>query len=88
MPYSTPLAQTINGFGTKLYGRRDQKWDGSFWTTKWVVFFWIPLIPLRSYRIKYLDLRETTLNVVSESSHARAADGDEQHQDSGTFRGQ
>src|SRR5258708_2935186 len=41
-----PLTQTHNGFGTKIYGKRDFESDGSFLTTKWIVFFWIPLIPL------------------------------------------
>ena len=48
-----PLAQTLNGFGTKLYGKRECKLDGSFLTTKWIVLFWIPLVPLKSYRVKH-----------------------------------
>ncbi|HLG99278.1 MAG TPA: hypothetical protein VKX49_23405 [Bryobacteraceae bacterium] len=55
-----PLAQTFNGFGTKLYGKRRPAPDGSFLTTKWVVFFWIPLIPLKSYRVKYAGPGETS----------------------------
>ncbi len=47
-----PLAQTINGFGTKLYGKRSFGADGSFVTTLWVVFFWIPVIPLKSFRVR------------------------------------
>jgi hypothetical protein len=47
-----PLAQTFNGFGTKIYGKRQFRADGSFLTTKWIVFFWIPLIPLKSLRVK------------------------------------
>jgi hypothetical protein len=54
-----PLAETLNGFGTKLYGRRNPAADGSFLTTKWVVLFWIPLIPLKSLRVKYVG--ETTI---------------------------
>jgi hypothetical protein len=49
-----PLAQTFNGFGTKIYGKRDFEPDGSFLTTKWVVFFWIPLVPLKSLRVRYV----------------------------------
>ncbi len=55
-----PLAQTFNGFGTRLYGKRDRKPDGSFSTTKWVVIFWIPLLPLKSYRVKYAGPGETS----------------------------
>ena len=47
------LAQTFNGFGTKIYGKRDFELDGSFLTTKWVVFFWVPLVPLKSFRVRY-----------------------------------
>jgi hypothetical protein len=47
-----PLAQSFNGFGTKLYGKRNFEPDGSFITTLWVVILWIPLIPLKSIRVK------------------------------------
>ena len=50
-----PLAQTFNGFGTQLYGKRSFEPDGSFVTTVWVVLFWIPLIPLKSIRVKYVE---------------------------------
>ena len=49
-----PLAQTFNGFGTKIYGKRDFESDGSFLTTKWVVFWWIPVVPLKSLRVRYV----------------------------------
>jgi hypothetical protein len=49
-----PFARTCNGFGTMTYGKRDPEPDGSFLTTKWAVAFWIPLIPLRSFRVKYV----------------------------------
>jgi len=47
-----PLAQTLNGIGTKLYGKRNFRPDGSFVATLWVVLFWIPLIPLKSVRVR------------------------------------
>lgn len=56
-----PLAQTLNGFGTKIYGKRDFEPDGSFLTTKWVVFFWIPLVPLKSLRVRYVGLGGTSI---------------------------
>src|SRR5579863_5233206 len=49
-----PLAQTLNGFGTKIYGKREVAPDNSFLTTKWLVFLWIPLIPLKSLRVRYI----------------------------------
>ena len=42
----------FNGFGTTLYGKRDFGSDGSFLTTKWAVFFWVPLLPLKSLRVQ------------------------------------
>jgi len=48
------LAQTFNGFGTKIYGKRHFKADGSYLTTKWVVFRWIPVIPLKSLYVRYV----------------------------------
>lgn len=44
------MAFTLNGFGTTYYGCR---WlpDGTYITTKWVVFFFVPIIPTTSVRI-------------------------------------
>jgi len=42
----------VNGMGTTTYGKRDFLSDGSFVTTKWVVFLWIPILPLSSMRVK------------------------------------
>lgn len=41
---------TINGFGTTLYGRRDEHPDGSYICTKWFVLGYLPVFPLASYR--------------------------------------
>ena len=46
-PYS------INGFGTRYYGERDFRPDGSYVTTEWVVIAFLPIIPLRSLRVIY-----------------------------------
>jgi hypothetical protein len=47
------MAWSLNGCGTKFYGQRDYRADGSHVTTKWIVGFYIPLIPLRSLRVRY-----------------------------------
>lgn len=44
--------RSVNGTGTKIYGKRDFLTDGSFVTTKWVTFLWVPLFPLSSMRVK------------------------------------
>ena len=44
------MAYTFNGIGTTYYGKR-QLPDGTYITTKWVVFVFVPVVPLGSYRI-------------------------------------
>lgn len=45
------MPSTINGFGTKYYGEADHRPDGSFIATEWITAAYIPLIPLRSFRL-------------------------------------
>jgi hypothetical protein len=45
MPFS------LNGCGTRYYGYRDLQDDGSYTTTEWVIFIYIPLVPLASFRV-------------------------------------
>jgi hypothetical protein len=47
------MAASLNGFGTTLYGKRDFQIDGSYITTEWVIILFIPIIPLRSLRVRY-----------------------------------
>lgn len=49
------MGNSVNGTGTRVYGKRDFRTDGSFVTTKWITFSWVPLVPLRSMRIKPID---------------------------------
>ena len=42
---------TFQGIGTKFLGSREQGSDGSYITTKWFVIFFLPIIPLGSYRV-------------------------------------
>jgi hypothetical protein len=44
--------KSFNGSGTTIYGKRDFLTDGSFVTTKWITFLWVPLIPLSSMRVR------------------------------------
>jgi hypothetical protein len=45
---------TMNGCGTKYYGHRDDESDGSYVTTEWIVFVYLPLIPIGSFRVRLL----------------------------------
>ena len=47
------MAYTFNGMGTTFYGQRDFRVDGTHITTEWLVCFYVPLIPLRSLRVRY-----------------------------------
>jgi hypothetical protein len=47
----TLMPYTFNGCGTSYYGQRDRAEDGSYITTEWVTFVYIPLLPIRSYRV-------------------------------------
>jgi hypothetical protein len=44
--------RSFNGTGTMIYGKRDFLTDGSFITTKWITFLWVPLVPLSSMRVR------------------------------------
>jgi hypothetical protein len=46
---------TFNGIGTTFYGRRDFALDGTYTTTEWFAFLYVPIIPLRSLRIREVD---------------------------------
>ena len=45
------MAFTLNGFGTRFYGEGDLRPDGSFITTEWVTAAYLPILPLRSFRL-------------------------------------
>src|SRR6185295_6776026 len=47
MPFS------FNGIGTTYYGKRDFRADGSYVTTEWFVFACLPIIPIRSVRVRH-----------------------------------
>ena len=49
------MAFTFNGIGTTFYGARDFALDGSYTTTEWFVFVYVPIIPLRSLRIRNVE---------------------------------
>jgi len=46
------LAYTFRGIGVLEYGRRDFGGNGSYITTRWFVVFYLPIIPLKSMRLR------------------------------------
>jgi hypothetical protein len=58
------MAYTFRGFGALHYGKRDFRPDGSYVTTLWIVAMYVPVIPLKSLRLrgtgetKFYGLRE------------------------------
>ncbi|KQZ42578.1 hypothetical protein [Duganella sp. Root1480D1] len=49
------MATSINGIGTTFYGQSDFESDGSFITTKWVIFAYLPIVPTGSLRVRYAE---------------------------------
>ncbi len=45
------MSFTYCGSGTTYYGCKDVGPDDSYVTTEWFVLWYVPLIPLRSYRV-------------------------------------
>jgi hypothetical protein len=45
------MPASLNGCGTTYYGSRDFHHDGSYITTEWIVFAYIPIFPLASFRV-------------------------------------
>lgn len=58
---------TFNGIGTTHYGRAKRIAD-TYVTTRWVVFLYLPIFPLESYRIWPIGDKFFTLIVFSRSS--------------------
>lgn len=48
---------SLHGIGTAVYGERDYRPDGSYVTTEWAVFAWIPIFPISSLRISCFQTR-------------------------------
>ena len=48
------MPRNVNGIGTTYYGASDRQPDQSFVTTEWFILLSVPLIPLRSVRVRYL----------------------------------
>jgi fatty-acid desaturase len=45
------MPSSFNGTGTKYYGHADPSDSGSYTATEWIVLLWIPIFPLRSWRV-------------------------------------
>ena len=54
------MPRSINGIGTFYYGREDGRADGSYVTTEYAVFFFFPLFPLRTLRVRRLAFKDST----------------------------
>jgi len=57
------MAYTLNGIGTTFYGKRDFRGDGSYITTEWATFLFVPLIPFRNFRVKYQGRGELSYSI-------------------------
>lgn len=48
-----PSLFTLNGFGTKIYGKSDEGSDGTYVTTLFFTALFIPLIPIKQYLVRH-----------------------------------
>lgn len=62
------MAFTFNGIGTTYYGKDKVNKDQSYITTEWFVFFYLPVIPLRSYRLLPNQAADSNIIVYNKSS--------------------
>jgi hypothetical protein len=46
---------SVNGIGSTLYGKSDPRDDGSYVTTEWFTVFFVPILPVCSYRVIRID---------------------------------
>ncbi|HEY2480806.1 MAG TPA: hypothetical protein VGI30_01250 [Caulobacteraceae bacterium] len=42
---------SFNGIGTRYYGHAEESDSGSYTATEWIIFLWLPIAPLRSWRV-------------------------------------
>ena len=68
---SAPTLFTLNGIGMRLYGRRDEREDGSYVATHCICFVFVPVLPFAAYRVVdardrgYLFLRKVPLGPIA-----------------------
>ncbi|MFL5320142.1 MAG: tetratricopeptide repeat protein [Myxococcaceae bacterium] len=48
-----PSLFTLNGFGTKIYGKSDEGSDGTYVTTLFFTALFIPVIPIKQYLVRH-----------------------------------
>lgn len=48
-----PSLFTLNGFGTKIYGKSDESSDGTYITTLFLTALFIPVIPIKQYLVRH-----------------------------------
>ena len=46
------MPSAVQGFGTTYYGECDYATDGSYVTTEWIIAALLPVLPIRSARVK------------------------------------
>jgi hypothetical protein len=59
---------TVIGCGTHFYGHTDKREDQSYITTNWVTVFYVPIVPLQSYRVVRQDSTFSNQGYVISSS--------------------
>ncbi|HEV2399498.1 MAG TPA: hypothetical protein VGS27_21320 [Candidatus Sulfotelmatobacter sp.] len=65
------MPHSVNGIGTRFYGKRDRDPDGSYVTTMWFTFLYLPILPLGSFRV--LPVGEATNFIIKRSQQYRSS---------------
>jgi len=51
-PGSAPNLFSLNGIGTRMYGNAQPAEDGSYISTMWLTFVYLPVVPIESYVVQ------------------------------------
>src|SRR5258708_31862908 len=67
------MPSSVNGTGTRYYGQADPSDSGTYTATEWIVFLWIPIFPLRSWRVCAPRKGKSTLLFSNEEFYVKRA---------------
>jgi len=67
------MPANLNGTGTRYYGRADLSDSDTYTATEWIVFLWIPILPLRSWRVCAPRKGKSTLLFSNEEFYVKPA---------------
>ena len=67
------MPSSFNGIGTRYYGHADPSDSDSYTATEWIVFLWVPIFPLRTWRVASRRKGKDTLFFSNEKFYVKQA---------------